>query len=221
MDQWIFPKDKIICLVSPDKKLKEFFNYLEKKGIKIENERIEDDRVLLIIDENRLFYSKDDFEEFKKKIMKILMESMKKIYFYDSKHPFFEFSNFYPSKMKIDGIEYLTNEHYYQSEKFLDEKLKLECNSLKEPKEVFEYSRKYEKYIRKDWNEIKQVIMEKGLKNKFEQNKELKELLISTRNIELVEHSPVDFYWGDGYQNGKNQLGKLLMKLRESFIEKL
>ena len=58
--------------------------------------------------------------------------------------------------------------------------------------------------------------MFKALQAKFTQHKDLKELLLSTKNRELVEHSPYDSYWGDGGDgSGKNKLGILLMKLRK------
>ena len=58
--------------------------------------------------------------------------------------------------------------------------------------------------------------MFKALQAKFTQHKDLKELLLSTKNRELVEHSPFDSYWGDGGDGlGKNKLGILLMKLRK------
>lgn len=51
---------------------------------------------------------------------------------------------------------------------------------------------------------------------KFTQNKELRELLLSTGGAYLAEHSR-DKYWGDGLNDsGKNVLGKILMKVRES-----
>jgi hypothetical protein len=42
----------------------------------------------------------------------------KEISFYDKDQPYYEFSNFYPSKISIDGTDWLTVEHYYQSQKF-------------------------------------------------------------------------------------------------------
>ena len=53
-------------------------------------------------------------------------------------------------------------------------------------------------------------------KPKYEQNKDLKKLLLSTGNKMLVEASPYDDYWGIGKEfNGENKLGKILMKVRE------
>lgn len=54
------------------------------------------------------------------------------------------------------------------------------------------------------------------LKAKFTQYEVLKELLLETGDKILIEHTENDAYWGDaGDGSGKNQLGKLLMRLRK------
>ena len=57
--------------------------------------------------------------------------------------------------------------------------------------------------------------MKKGLLLKFTQNPHLKEILLSTGNRSLVEHTEKDKYWGDGGDgSGKNRMGILLMEVR-------
>lgn len=57
--------------------------------------------------------------------------------------------------------------------------------------------------------------MYEGLKHKFTQNEHCRNVLILTRDRQLIEHTPKDKYWGDGGDgSGKNRLGILLMKLR-------
>jgi len=57
--------------------------------------------------------------------------------------------------------------------------------------------------------------MRKGLRLKFSQNPHLLELLLSTGNRLLVEHTVNDNYWGDGGDgSGKNRLGHILMEVR-------
>jgi len=51
---------------------------------------------------------------------------------------------------------------------------------------------------------------------KFEQHAGLRELLLSTGEAKLVEHTERDDYWGDGGDgSGRNGLGRLLMEVRE------
>ena len=70
---------------------------------------------------------------------------------------------------------------------------------------------------RDDWDLIKMSIMTDVLSAKFTQHKYLKDLLLSTHNSEIIEDSPRDYYWGIGKnKNGQNNLGKLLVKVRQS-----
>jgi predicted NAD-dependent protein-ADP-ribosyltransferase YbiA (DUF1768 family) len=59
--------------------------------------------------------------------------------------------------------------------------------------------------------------MEKVLFDKYTRHPEMRELLLSTGNAHLYEHTTNDCYWADcGDRTGKNHLGELLMKVRES-----
>lgn len=129
------------------------------------------------------------------------------------------FSNFSPHKITIDDVLYLTSEHYYQSKKF--EGTKYEAITRKcsnKPGEVAMFARQKDLPLRKDWEEVKDGVMEKALRAKFTQNDKIREILLSTKDRELVEDSPSDFYWGCGRNGtGRNMLGKLLMKIRDEF----
>ncbi|MCW3060810.1 MAG: hypothetical protein JWQ02_2631, partial [Capsulimonas sp.] len=50
---------------------------------------------------------------------------------------------------------------------------------------------------------------------KFETHSELREMLLSTGDEEIVENAPGDYYWGIGKDgSGKNMLGKILEEVR-------
>jgi ribA/ribD-fused uncharacterized protein len=58
--------------------------------------------------------------------------------------------------------------------------------------------------------------MREALYAKFTQHPDLKEKLLMTGNVEIIEHTSKDNYWGDGGDgSGKNMLSKLLMETRE------
>jgi hypothetical protein len=80
--------------------------------------------------------------------------------------------------------------------------------------------RKYKSsvHLRQDWEDIKVDVMRRGLQAKFQQNENLKKLLLSTGDAEIVEDSPYDSFWGAA-RNGKNMLGKLLMEVRQTLKE--
>ena len=63
------------------------------------------------------------------------------------------------------------------------------------------------------WNDIRDSIMRKVIKAKFDQNPELKLRLLATDGP-IVEHTKRDSYWGDGGGNGVNRLGQILEEYR-------
>ncbi|MBC1611668.1 DUF1768 domain-containing protein, partial [Listeria welshimeri] len=68
------------------------------------------------------------------------------------------------------------------------------------------------------WESMKDEVMLKAIRAKVEQHSEVKEILLSTGNAILVEHTEKDNYWGDGGDgSGKNRLGKILMKVRDEW----
>jgi ribA/ribD-fused uncharacterized protein len=57
--------------------------------------------------------------------------------------------------------------------------------------------------------------MRTAVRAKFNQHDNLRELLFSTGDAKLVEHTERDDYWGDGGDGqGKNMLGRILMEVR-------
>ena len=72
--------------------------------------------------------------------------------------------------------------------------------------------------LRPDWEAVKLSIMEEIVFAKFSQNEDLREMLLSTGEAELKEgNSWNDLVWGVSPKTGKgrNNLGKILMKVRE------
>jgi ribA/ribD-fused uncharacterized protein len=51
---------------------------------------------------------------------------------------------------------------------------------------------------------------------KFTQHADLREILLATGEVKIVEHTENDSYRGDGGDgSGKNMLGQILMRVRE------
>ena len=128
-------------------------------------------------------------------------------------------SNFYPSRITIDSVSYPTVEHAFQAAKTRSFLKRIEISKLDTPREAKKAGRQVE--LRSDWETIKDQVMYDCLKEKFK-IKELKEKLLATGNEELVEGTTWhDNYWGncscEKCRNieGKNILGKTLMRLRE------
>ena len=126
-------------------------------------------------------------------------------------------SNFYPCKVELDGVEYPSVEHAYQAAKTLDkdERKVFHKRPLPTAGESKKLGRKLK--MRPDWESVKLQVMEELLVQKFADDL-LKKQLQETGEATLVEGN----YWGDDFwgvdkkKGGKNHLGKLLMKIRDS-----
>ena len=70
--------------------------------------------------------------------------------------------------------------------------------------------------LRSDWESVKDDIMQQAVLKKFETHADLRKILLSTGDEEIVENSPIDYYWGCGKDgSGKNKLGLVLMTVRK------
>jgi ribA/ribD-fused uncharacterized protein len=141
---------------------------------------------------------------------------LSEIKFYHLNDPYGFFSNFAPHAIYLKGKIWPTSEHYFQAQKFAntpDEELVRQAQT---PRVAAQIGRDRSKPLRSDWNVVKDDVMREALYAKFTQHPDLKEKLLMTRNVEIIEHTSNDNYWGDGGDgSGKNMLGKLLMETRE------
>ena len=134
----------------------------------------------------------------------------------------FGFSNYslHPVNVVKIGI-FPTAEAAFQAYKNLDDKeyVKTQLESKSAIMSKY-YGSKI--YLCENWDEKKVEIMEKIIELKFEQHEDIKENLIDTGLRPIVEHTKDDNFWGDGGDGtGKNILGKILMKIRNTYYEKL
>lgn len=122
-------------------------------------------------------------------------------------------SNFYSSKVTYEGITYLNNEAAFQSMKTLDMKERAAFAYL-DPSAAKKAGRRVS--LRRDWEDVKIDIMYEICKAKFTQNEELGRKLLETGDEELVEGNDWnDRIWGKVNGVGANNLGKILMRIRE------
>jgi len=142
---------------------------------------------------------------------------LEKIYFYSQDQKYGEFSNFAPFGIEMDGIWYPTVEHFYQSQKFIDSDYAELIRKVENPKKAAELGKSQKYLIKPDWDEVRLEIMRRAVTKKFTTHSELMELLMSTGDAELIENSPFDYFWGCGKDGtGQNNLGKILMQIRDS-----
>ena len=130
---------------------------------------------------------------------------------------YFFLSNFYEVPVKYDGILYLNSEAAFQAQKAEEYETRKEYSNL-DPNCAKRKGIKEK--LRKDWEQVKDRLMKEIVIAKFEQHPDLKAKLLATGNRELVEGTTWnDTYWGINIHTGegKNQLGKTLMEIREEF----
>ncbi len=127
-------------------------------------------------------------------------------------------SNFYPSKFIANGKEFCSVEQYYQYEKaieFNDFETADKILNTSSPGKAKSLGRDVKNFDDLVWNKYKINIMKDGLYAKFTQNSELYNLLLSTGSSILIEGNQwQDTFWGVVNGEGQNNLGLLLMLLR-------
>ena len=135
--------------------------------------------------------------------------------FYRLNEPFGEFSNFSPHPLRLKDRVWPTVEHYFQAQKFAGTAHEEVIRNTTSPMIAARMGRSRSRPLRKDWETVKENVMREALQAKFTQHPPLLELLLSTGNRPLIEHTKNDRYWGDGGDGqGRNRLGSLLMELR-------
>jgi ribA/ribD-fused uncharacterized protein len=142
-------------------------------------------------------------------------------------------SNFYPSVFSDKNLMvWPTVEHAYQAYKcektdsifeggYLESRKQFQ--KLKTPQQAKKLGKTIK--LRSDWDNVKLRIMEELVYNKFEQGYLLRDLLLKTNNITLIEGNFWhDNIWGNCYCEkckviiGQNYLGFILMRVRGKLI---
>ncbi len=126
-----------------------------------------------------------------------------------------EFSNFAPFPIELDGRRWPSTEHFYQAQKFADARMQSEIRKLPNPPAAKNHAVKHKAAIRPDWDAIKDDVMLRAVRCKFEQHAALRQLLLATGDEELIESAPTDYYWGEGREGtGQNRLGPIMQRVR-------
>lgn len=135
-----------------------------------------------------------------------------------------QFSNFSESRIEFDGFVFNSGEATFQQAKTFDREQKEKFTKLS-PAECRKLGRKVQ--LRGDWESVKFDVMCNVVYAKFDQNQDLKELLLSTGDAFIVEDTTGwhDNCWGSCScskcvtKSRKNLLGIALMKARARISE--
>ncbi len=130
----------------------------------------------------------------------------------DESDPFSSFSNhgFY-----LDDKDWLTVEHYFQAKKFENDVVQNMICKAKTPTEARKLGGSRWRRPRKNWRDIRRIIMTRAVYIKFKTHADLAQMLLDTGEQTLIENSNYDYYWGCGRdRRGKNTYGLILMDVR-------
>lgn len=125
-------------------------------------------------------------------------------------------SNFYPCKITWGGFIFPSSENAYQASKVDPSNYKIYFPKFLNIKSYEAKQLGHTVPMRTDWEKVKVFFMLSIVRMKFMENPELKELLLMTEDLYLEEGNTWgDDYWGTVHGKGQNNLGKILMKVRE------
>ena len=176
---------------------------------------------------NQVKYSEDNLDDLPPplhptQLKQILVDD--KMIAYQSEYA--PFSNFFPCKVVIGKHVFFCLEQAFQFTKAKTLHKSLAATKIYLSRDVrFIKQLGWELGTSDEWEARRFDVMYECLKRKFEQNQDLRELLLKTGDLELVEATP-DILWGCGATlssnvlrkrtwKGKNKHGEILMVVRE------
>ena len=132
-------------------------------------------------------------------------------------------SNFYLAAITYDGAVYPSTEHAYQAAKTLDTEERKPFQLQNHPNTSISCRRAkalgYKITLRPDWEDVKRDVMFELVFKKFTQHLHLRRFLLTTKDVYLEETNTwKDTYWGVCDGQGRNELGKILMEVREILV---
>lgn len=153
------------------------------------------------------------------------MSAREVIRFYSVSAEYGELSNFALYPIRLRRKQWPTSEHFFQAQKFVAASDQEEIRTARSPMLAAQMGRDRKRKLRRDWESAKVGVMREAVEAKFRQHDELRTLLLATGDAKLVEHTENDDFWGDGGDgSGRNELGRILMavrdQLRQEFAER-
>lgn len=126
------------------------------------------------------------------------------------RNEYFFLSNFYPVSIFYNGLYFNSTEAAFQAMKCPSRMKEFQTLNPSEAKKLGRHVA-----MRIDWEEVKEQVMYDICSVKFTQNPLLAQKLLDTSDAELIEGNTWgDKTWGVCNGEGKNLLGKILMRIR-------
>jgi len=131
------------------------------------------------------------------------------------------FSNFAAFAVEWRGRVWQTSEHAFQAAAFDDQDIVESIFSARSAHHALMIAIEKQSLIRPTWEDEMVSVMKDICFHKLEQHTYLQKKLKESGTMQLIEDSPKDVVWGRGPDwQGRNELGKIWMALREEMINK-
>lgn len=121
-------------------------------------------------------------------------------------------SNFADSPLEYKGFSFPTAEHAYQASKAVFEEDFHNIRTARSPGEAKRLGQKIQ--VRDDWNQVKVKVMREILELKFA-IPEFEKKLLEIEGPIVEDNHWNDTFWGVCEGVGQNNLGKILMRIRD------
>ena len=129
-------------------------------------------------------------------------------------------SSFSKHGFDLDGFHWPSVEHYFQGMKREDDGFRARIAAAAHPRDARRAGRSRRAKLRKDWKQVRRVVMTRAVYTKCKAYPEVAEALLATGDRPLMEVTAYDYYWGCGRDGrGYNTYGEVLMDVRDKLRE--
>ena len=125
-------------------------------------------------------------------------------------------STFSRHGFRLDGADWPSVTHYVEGMKFDDGELRERIRTADHPKTAQRLARRHRRRARRDWDDVREVYMTRGVYTKCRAHPVVAAALVDTADRKIIETSQ---YWGCGRDTrGLNTYGKVLMNVRARLL---
>lgn len=131
---------------------------------------------------------------------------------------FYPFDNFSSFQVDYRGKRWQTSEHAYQASHFFETAPDLAgaIYNARSAHDAYKIAKTNSHKVPNNWDDIKVGVMYEICKLKLLQNPYVRQKLEQSGDLDIIEDSTKDDFWGWGpNRDGRNELGKIWMKLRD------
>ena len=121
---------------------------------------------------------------------------------------------------ELEGMQWVTAEHYYQAMKYPDQARFQAIVAAPDAATARKLGVGCLKRKRRDWQSVRQVVMTRALYTQARTHEDFATRLLDTSDQPIFNKQQYDYYWGLGRDHrGNNHYGEVLMRVRQKLRE--